>query len=71
MSKLVVGWLMELLGTVVWIAGYYTVGHPSLVDWHSRTPWWIAEWLPNLESEIGMVLVFVGLIPMYWPERRS
>jgi hypothetical protein len=35
-----------------------------------HTPWWIADYLPNVEAELGMALDFVGMIPIYWPERR-
>jgi hypothetical protein len=40
------------------------------MNWHDKTPWWIADWLPNVESEVGMVLVFAGLVPIYWPRER-
>jgi hypothetical protein len=71
MSKpVIIGWIVSLLGTVLWIYGYYVTGNPSLIDWHSRTPWWIADFLPNIESEIGMVLAFIGMVPIYWPARR-
>jgi len=69
-KPIVVGWVIELVGTVIWIYGYLTTGHPSIINWHANTPWWIADYLPNMESEIGMVLVFVGLVPIYWPPRR-
>ena len=69
MSKIVIfGWIIELAGAALWIYGYFVTGHPPLFDWRAHTPWWIAEWLPNLESEIGMVLVFVAMVPMYWPQ---
>jgi hypothetical protein len=69
-SRLVIfGWTIELVGTALWIYGYFVTGHPPLIDWHDKTPWWIADWLPNIESEIGMVLVFAGMLPMYWPRQ--
>jgi hypothetical protein len=71
MSKLaIIGWIIELAGAALWIYGYFVTGHPPLIDWRAIAPWWIAEWLPNIESEIGMVLVFVAMVPMYWPPRR-
>jgi hypothetical protein len=71
MSKAgVIGWAIELAGTALWFYGYFTVGHPPLIDWHANAPWWIAEWLTNIESEIGMALIFVGMIPIYWPPRQ-
>ena len=72
MTKAVIsGWLIELLGVAVWLYGYFSIGSPSIVDWHTIAPSWIADWLPNIESEIGMALMFAGMIPIYWPRRRS
>jgi hypothetical protein len=71
MSKVViVGWLIEFAGTTLWLYGYFVTGNPPLFDWHTYTPWWIADYLPNIESEIGMALVFAGMVPLYWPSRR-
>ena len=49
-------------GTVLWVYGYFVSGHPSLLNWNSFSPSWISEFLPNLESEIGMVASFAGMI---------
>jgi hypothetical protein len=71
MSKaVIIGWIFELAGIALWLYGYFATGNPSLIDWHSSTPWWIADYLSNIESEIGMALVCVGLVPIYWPPRR-
>jgi hypothetical protein len=71
MSKLaLVGWAIELLGAALWSYGYFVTGHPPIFDWKNNTPWWIADWLPNIESEIGMVLVVSALVPIYWPPER-
>lgn len=64
------GWAIMLAGSALWIYGYFVTGHPSIIAWHDYAPHWIAEFLPNLESEIGMVLCFAGMIPMYWPTRN-
>jgi hypothetical protein len=53
-----------------WLYGYYTTGNPSLIDWHAHTPWWIADFLPNIESEIGMALVCASMVLIYWPSRE-
>jgi hypothetical protein len=66
----IAGWFAELVGIAVWIYGYFSAGHPSFVDWHAITPWWIADCLPNKESEIGMVMAFVSMVPIYWPSQR-
>ena len=71
MSKaVIIGWIVQLVGMTLWLYGYFATGNPSLIDWHAHTPWWIADFLPNIESEIGMALVFAGIVPIYWPPRR-
>lgn len=68
MSKAsVIGYIISFLGTALWIYGYFTHGNPSFIDWQANSPRWIAEFLPNIESEIGMALAFIGIVPIYWP----
>jgi hypothetical protein len=72
MNKIAIsGWILLLLGSALWIYGYFVTGHPSWIDWHANTPWWIADYLTNLESEIGMVLVCIGSALTYWPSPRQ
>jgi len=66
----IVGYLISIAGTILWIYGYFTTGNPSVIDWYAEAPEWIAKFLPNLQSEIGMGLTFVAMIPMYWPSKR-
>jgi hypothetical protein len=71
MSKRVLfGWTLMLAGTVLWLYGYFFSGHPSLINWQADAPKWIAEFLPNIETEIGMILMFAGMVPAYWPYTR-
>ena len=71
MNKAVIlAWIISLAGTVLWVYGYFVTGSPSLIDWRANTPWWIADFLPNIESEIGMALVCLGSVLVYWPGRR-
>ena len=71
MSKTkIIGYLISTAGTILWIYGYFAAGDPSLIDWHARVRGWIATFLPNRQSEIGMVLTFVAVIPIYWPSKR-
>jgi hypothetical protein len=68
MSKtVIVGWIIMSVGTALWIYGYFATGNPSLIDWQADTPRWISEFLPNIESEIGLALVCAGMVPVYWP----
>lgn len=69
-KAVIIGWAMELVGMAIWLYGWLTTGHPSLIHWHDFSPWWIADYLPNIESEIGMALMVVGLVPIYWPRRQ-
>jgi len=55
-KAVIAGWIVELAGIILWTYG-----------WAAHAPWWIADFLPNRESEIGMVLVLVGMVPIYWP----
>jgi hypothetical protein len=72
MSKPVnIGWVLMLAGTVLWLYGYFATGHPSLIDWRADTPWWIAEFLPNIESEIGMAIMLASMVPIYWPAQAD
>jgi hypothetical protein len=66
----IIGWTITLVGSALWLYGYFVTGHASLIAWQTNSPWWIADFLPNIESEIGMVLAFAGMVPMYWPARR-
>jgi len=70
MSKaVIIGWIMSLSGTALWLYGYFATGNPTFINWHANSPWWIADFLPNIESEIGMTLAIVGMLPIYWPPR--
>jgi hypothetical protein len=69
-KAVIIAWIIELAGMALWLYGYFATGNPSLIDWQTYTPWWIADYLPNIESEIGMALVFAGMVPLYWPPRR-
>jgi hypothetical protein len=71
LNPVIVGWAIELIGTALWVYGYFVTGHPSLINWQDITPRWFADWLPNIEAEIGLALVLVGMIPIYWPSRQQ
>ena len=59
-----------LIGTALWLYGFFAIGHSTLIDWNAHTPRWIAEFLPNMESELGMGLVLIGMMPAYWPHSQ-
>jgi len=66
---LILGWGIVTAGTALWTFGYLTDGTRAFVDWSARMPFWIADFLPNMESEIGLVLVLIGMVAIYWQKR--
>jgi hypothetical protein len=62
-----IGWAIYAAGFVIWCFGYLSAGHASLIDWAAATPWWIASFVPNLEAELGLALMFASMIPIYGP----
>jgi hypothetical protein len=62
-------YVLSLSGTALWVYGYFQPGSPPLFNWPTIAPW-LATWLPNLQSEIGMCISLGALIPMYWPRRK-
>jgi hypothetical protein len=69
-KSLIVGYIVWLIGLAIWLYGYFVPGNPSLIDWRAHTPWWIADFLPNIVSEIGMVVMLLSMVPPYWPRFR-
>jgi hypothetical protein len=60
-----VGWAIYAVGFAIWLFGYLSAGHAPLFDWKAATPWWISSFVPNLEAELGLALMFASMIPIY------
>jgi hypothetical protein len=69
-SPSALGWILQIAGSILWAYGYFVHGSLPFVDWSSISPSWIAEWLPNWQSEIGCGLALVGMVPLYWPAKK-
>jgi hypothetical protein len=54
------------LDFVIWLFGYLSAGHASIFHWDMATPWRISSFVPNLEAELGLALMFASMIPIYW-----
>jgi hypothetical protein len=39
-----------------------SAGHASAFDWDVATPSWISSFVPNLEAELGLALMFGSMI---------
>ena len=66
-----IGWTIYAAGFVIWLFGYLSAGHASVFDWDVATPWWISSFVPNLEAELGLALMFASMIPIYWRAGRK
>jgi len=56
------GWAIYAAGFAIWLFGYLSAGHPPVFDW-TATPWWISSFVPNLEAELGLALMWASVIP--------
>jgi len=66
-----IGWAIYAVGLVIWLFGYVTAGHASVFDWDGATPWWISRFVPSLEAELGLALMFASMILIYWRAGRK
>jgi hypothetical protein len=64
-NAVIFAWLIYAAGFAIWLFGYLSAGHPPLFDWNAATPWLISSFVPNLEAELGLALMFAGAIPIY------
>ena len=65
-SLYIAGWGINILGFLLWLYGYFTTGNPSLIVWQSISPEWVSAFLPNLETEIGVLLMCTAAVPFLW-----
>ena len=57
------GWAIYAVGFAIWCFGYLSAGHAPLFDWGLATPWWISSFIPNIEAELGLALMFASMLP--------
>ena len=60
-----IGWAMYAAGFLIWLFGYLSTGHAAAFDWDVAAPSWISSFVPNLEAELGLALMFASMIPIY------
>jgi hypothetical protein len=65
------GWTIYAAGFAIWLFGYLSTGHAAIFDWDAATPWWISSFVPNLEAELGLAVMFASMIPIYWRAVRE
>jgi len=59
----IISWGAYGIGFAIWLYGYLSEGTKSIIDWVATTPAWVSDYLPNLEAEIGMLIMCLGMIP--------
>jgi hypothetical protein len=57
------GWIIYVAGFAIWLFGLFARRPRLLFDWNATTPWWVSSFVPNLETEIGLALMFASMIP--------
>ncbi len=67
----VIGWIVSIIGTLLYIYGYFFDGGSTLFDWPRYLPDWAVEFVPNWEAELGFALSIVGSIPLYYVEYKK
>jgi hypothetical protein len=65
------GWTIYAAGFAIWLFGYLSTGHGAIFDWDAATPWRISSFVPNLEAELGLAVMFASMIPIYWRAVRE
>ena len=66
-----IGWAIYAVGFVIWLFGYLSPVHAPAFHWDVATPWWISNFVPSLEAELGLTLMFASMIPIYWRAGRK
>ena len=61
-----IGWTIYVAGFVIWLFGCFSAGHAATFDWDVVAPSWISRFVPNLEAEFGLALMFASMIAIYW-----
>ena len=62
------GWVLTLVGCVMWAIGWFADSKWQFFKWAEFSPWWISEFLPNWQSEIGTLLIILGSVPIYYDQ---
>jgi hypothetical protein len=65
------GWVIYAAGFAIWLFGYLSPGHAAAFDGDAAAPSWISSFVPNLEAEFGLAVMFASMIPIYWRAGRK
>lgn len=63
---LIAGWAVAIVGMLLWTYALFIDGGAPVIEWASFSPSWISEMLPNWQAELGLVISFAGMGPIYY-----
>ena len=63
-----IGWIISILGTALYLYGYFADGGTPVINWPLYLPEWAAAFVPTWEAELGFALSIVGSLPIYYVE---
>jgi hypothetical protein len=66
-----IGWTIYVAGFLIWLFGCLSTGHAATFDWDVVAPSWISRFVPNLEAEFGLALMFASMIPILLARRTE
>ena len=66
-----VGWGLTLVGSALWLYGYFMGGSFAVFNWPAISPEWVAPYLPNWQAELGLLLSLLGSIPIYYVQIQT
>ena len=69
-TLIVIGWALTFAGSALWTLGYSSGSSPFL-SWPSFSPQWIADYLPNWQSEAGLLMAFLGQAPILYGQSKA
>lgn len=67
----ILGWSVAIAGMTLWTYGLFAGSVPPVLDWQSFSPVWMAEMVPTRIAEVGLVLSFAGMVPIYYAQFRQ
>lgn len=66
-----IGWAGTILGCLLWGWGYFAEGSLPFIQWSSFAPNWISEFMANWQEELGVLLMLVASVPLYYVQLKA
>jgi hypothetical protein len=66
-----IGWAGTILGCLLWGWGYFATNSAPFFMWSNFAPYWIADFMTNWQEELGVLLMLVASIPLYYAQLKA